>query len=287
MVPGTPAEMEQAGYKGAGWFAPYTPGGCNWCSVWYPCTRDEVLDVGVNELIGSAKMFGYNGVRFDGEFAASRCRTLDGSSIADEKFDEEAANTRLVRRMKDRIWNACPGYLFGYNAATQITWSVGSDNTPESVREKCKDDGLIANEALAFPGDVTWMEYAGLIRREANHLLYGGHHATYRLTGGNQPYNCFINLALRSHMMGGYQAGVRRRTSTASRRVRLALGTPPAHMGGAEKNVAVKSAARSGGSSRGREAMPGGGTLFVVHLITRRRQDSQPRESASGPTRVP
>ena len=167
MVPGTPEEMERAGYKGAGWFAPYTPGGCNWCSVWYPCTRDDVLDVGVDELIGSAKMFGYNGVRFDGEFAAMRCQTLDGSWLGGDKFDSEAANLRLVKRMKETIWKECPGYLFGYNAATAITWSIGADNTPPSFREKCKDDGLVANEGLAFPGDVTWAEYAGLIRREA------------------------------------------------------------------------------------------------------------------------
>ncbi len=83
-VPGTPEEMEKAGYAGSAQFAPYTGGGQNWCSVWYPCTRDEVLDIGVNELIGSAKMFGLDGVRFDGEFFASRYQTLDGSFIAGE-----------------------------------------------------------------------------------------------------------------------------------------------------------------------------------------------------------
>jgi hypothetical protein len=44
-------------------------------------------------------------------------------------LDEEVANTRLVRRMKETIWKARPGYLFGYNAGTQVTWSVGADNT--------------------------------------------------------------------------------------------------------------------------------------------------------------
>jgi len=273
MVPGTPAEMEKSGYKGAGWFTPYTNGGCNWCSVWYPCTRDEVLDVGVNELIGSAKMFGYNGVRFDGEFAASRCRTLDGSCIADEKFDEEAANTRLVRRMKEMIWKACPGYLFGYNAGTQVTWSVGADNAPASFREKCKDDGLIANEGLAFPGDVTWMEYAGLIRREAEIVRrYGGHHATYPFNrSGNNPYNFFVNLALRSHIMGWYSGPLFQPADFNRFGARFASLLWDARLhtwAEAANNVAVKSPREVWWQPFAAvRPAAGGGTLFVVHLI--------------------
>jgi hypothetical protein len=273
MVPGTPEEMKKAGYKGTGWFAPYTKGGCNWCSVWYPCTRDEVLDVGINELIGSAKMFGYNGVRFDGEFAASRCRTLDGTFVADEKFDEEAANTRLVRRMKETIWKACPGYLFGYNAGTQIHWSVGADNTPASFREKCKDDGLIANEALAFPGNVTWMEYAGLIRREAEIVRhYGGHHATYPFDrAGNRPYNFFVNLALRSHMMGWYQGPAFEAADFNRFGARFASLLWDAGLrtwAEADKNVAVKSARPLWWQPFAAvRPATGGGTQFIIHLI--------------------
>ncbi len=273
MVPGAPEEMERAGYKGAGWFAPYTPGGCNWCSVWYPCTRDDVLDVGVDELIGSAKMFGYNGVRFDGEFAAMRCQTLDGSWLGGDKFDSEAANLRLVKRMKERIWKECPGYLFGYNAATAITWSIGADNTPPSFREKCKDDGLVANEGLAFPGDVTWAEYAGLIRREAEIVrYYGGHHATYPFDrNGNQPYNFFINLALRSHIMGWYQ-GPEFQAADFNRfgaRFASLLWDAGLHTWAeADKNVSVKSAREVWWQPFAAvRPAPAGGTLFVVHLI--------------------
>ncbi len=156
--------------------------------------------------------------------------------MADEKFDSEAANVRLVKRMKEAIWRACPGYLFGYNAGTQITWSVGADNVPASFREKCKDDGLIANEALAFPGDVSWDEYAKLIRREAEIVrYYGGHHSTYPFDrGGNRPYNFIVNLALRSHMMGWYQGPVFEAADFnrfGARFASLAVGPRPADLG--------------------------------------------------------
>jgi len=206
-VPGTPDEMEKAGYRGSGRFAPYTKGGSCWCSVWYSCTRDETLDIGVNELIGSSKMFGYDGVRFDGEFFAARHRTLDGSFVAGEDFDAEAANVRLVRRMKETIHRSCPGYLFGYNAGTSIDWAIVEDNVPASFREKCESDGLIANEALAFPGDIPWLDYVRSVAREAEIVRhYGGDHATYPFDrSGNRPYNFIVNFALRSHVMGSYE----------------------------------------------------------------------------------
>jgi hypothetical protein len=240
-VPGTPEEMEKAGYAGFARFAPYTGGQTNWCSVWYPCTLDEVLNVGVNELIGSAKMFGLAGVRFDGDLFASRYRTLDGSFVGDEDFDYEAGNVRLVRRMKDTTLAACPGYLFGYNASTMITWSVGDDNVPASFREKCALGGLIANEALAFPGDVPWLQYAQTVRREAEIVRhYGGHHATYAFNrNGDRPYNFIVNFALRSHVMNSYQ-GPGFDNADLHRRADSVLGHAPRRGGRAHPHAAVR-----------------------------------------------
>lgn len=205
MIPGSPEEMEQDGYAGAGWFAPFTRG-YDWCDVWYSCTRPEVAAVGIGELVGSARMFGFDGVRFDGEFFASRHQQLDGSFNAPEDFDASAANVQLIRRMKAECWKEKPGYLFGYNTSTDITWSVAADNVPPEFREKCKDDGLIANEAMAFPGDVPWLDYAERVRREADLVRhYGGHHATYAFNrSSDRLYNFVVQYALRSHCMNSY-----------------------------------------------------------------------------------
>jgi len=207
-VPGKPEEMEKAGYHGAAWFKPFTEG-YHWCDVWYSAATPGVAEIGIGELVGSARMLGFDGVRFDGELFATRARRLDGSFNAPEGLDEEAANVAFVRQMKQRCWAARPGYLFGYNAGTDIRWSVPADNTPPSFREKCRDDGLIANEAMAFPGDVPWLDYAARVRREADLVRhYGGHHATYAFNrSGDRLYNFILNFASRSHLMGAYTGG--------------------------------------------------------------------------------
>lgn len=206
-VPGTPEEMEKAGYPGSGAFQVFLPqGGQHWCSVWYDCGDPEVAGVAIGELAGSARMFGFDGVRFDGEFWAGRHQRLDGSWSAPEKWDAEAANVALTQRMKKECWEARPGYLFGYNAGTDITWSIPLDNTPATFREKCKDDGLIGNEAYAFPGDVPWLAYCQRVRREAEIVRhYGGHYATYAFNrSANNLYNCILQYGLRAHLMNGY-----------------------------------------------------------------------------------
>ncbi len=206
-VPGTPEEMEKSGYTGSAAFQRFLPqGGQNWCSIWYDCADPEVAAIGIGELVGSAQMFGFDGVRFDGEFWAGRYRKLDGSWNVDEKANLEAMNVALVQRMKRECWAAKPGYLFGYNAGTDITWSIPLDNTPATFREKCKDDGLIANEAMAFPGDVPWLQYCRTVRREAEIVrYYGGHYATYAFNrSANNLYNCILQYGLRAHLMNAY-----------------------------------------------------------------------------------
>jgi len=207
-IPGRPEEMERAGYSGSAAFEQFLPeGGDDWCNVWYDCGNPEVADIGIGELIGSAEMFGWDGVRFDGEFSASRHQRLDGSWSAPEEYDTDAANVALVQRMKQECRAARAGYLFGYNTGTDITWSIPLDNTPAAFREKCKDDGLIANEAFAYAGDVPWLAYCQRVRREAEIVrYYGGHHATYAFSGANNKnlYNCILQYGLRAHLMNAY-----------------------------------------------------------------------------------
>ena len=206
-VPGTPREMEEAGYPGSGWFEPFTPGGCNWCSVWYDCANSEIAEVGIRELVESAPMFGFDGVRFDGEFWAGRYQQLDGSYNVDAKADLEAMNVAVTQRMKKACWAVDPRYVFGYNAQLDVTWSIPLNNTSPTFREKCKDDGLVANEAMAFPGDVPWTQYLKAIRRDAEIVrYYGGHYSTYGFNrAGVNLYNFIGQYALRAHQMTYYQ----------------------------------------------------------------------------------
>jgi hypothetical protein len=269
-IPGTPEEMEKAGYKGAGWFQPYTPGGQNWCAIWYDAADPDVAIIGIGELVGSARVFGFDGVRFDGEFTAGRYQRLDGSWSLPEKSDFDALNTALTQRMKKACWAYDPRYLFGYNAGTDITWSIAADNTPRQFREKCKDEGLIANEAQAFPGDITWTTYALRVRREAEIVrYYGGHYATYAFDrSANKLYNCILQYGLRAHLMNPYVGpGKEWVARSATRFSRLLWDQSLSTWRGAEQVLTVsgsrellwKEFAAVG-------AAPGGGTRYVIHL---------------------
>jgi len=264
--------MEKSGYPGSGAFQVFLPqGGQNWCSIWYDCADAEVADIGIGELVGSARMFGFDGVRFDGEFWAGRYQRLDGSWNVEEKADLEAMNVALVKRMKQQCWATKPGYLFGYNAGTDITWSIALDNTPATFREKCKDDGLIANEAMAFPGDVPWMQYCRSVRREAEIVrYYGGHYATYAFNrSANNLYNCILQYGLRAHLMNAYVGpGWEWVTRSAMRFSRLLWDDSLTTWRGAAQALKVSGSrplwweefAAVGDS-------PEGGTRYVIHLF--------------------
>jgi len=282
-VPAKPQEMEESGYSGSGAFQPFVPeGGQQWCCIWYDCGDPEVAGIGIGELVGSARMFGFDGVRFDGEFAAGRFERLDGSWSAPENWDAEAANVALVQRMKKECWAAKPGYLFGYNTGTDITWSVPLDNTPPTFREKCKDDGLIANEAYAFPGDVPWLVYCRRVRREAEIVrYYGGHYATYAFNRtADNLYNCILQYGLRAHLMNAYGGPgwewVRRSAARFSRllwddSLTTWRGAPQALKVTGSRNLWWEEFAAVG-------AAPEGGTRYIIHLYNRR---SPRRPSAS------
>jgi hypothetical protein len=270
-VPGSPEEMEKAGYAGAAWYAPFTRGGQNWADLWWDCSNPWVAELGIGELVGSAKMFGFDGVRFDGEFVATRSPRLDGSWTQPENADLEAANLALVRQMKKECWAYNPKYLFGYNAGTTITWSVPANNTPAQFREKCKDDGLIADESFAFPGDVPWSVYC-LRVRAAQEIVhhYGGHYATYAFNrSGTNLYNYVFEYALRSHLMVPCYLPERAWLGrSATRFSKLLWDDSLSTWHAAADRVTVTSASPLMWKEFAAVGdAPGGGTRYIIHLI--------------------
>ena len=270
-VPVSPAEMEKAGYAGAAWFTPFTNGNPTWCDVWYDCADPRLTAIGIGELTGSAKMFGFDGVRFDGEFTAGRSQRLDGSWNIPENYNVEGVNSALVQQMKGSCWAAKAGYLFGYNSSTDISWSIGKDNVPASFREKCKDGGLIANESMAFPGDIPWTDYCLHVRHEEEIVRhYGGYYATYAFNrNGNSLYNYLLEYGLRTHQMVGYTgAGADWVNRSATRFSRLLWDDSLSTWHDAAATVSVqgsrellwKETAAIGQA-------PDGGTRYVLHLF--------------------
>lgn len=206
VVPLLPEAMEQNGYPGAAWFAPFVKERCVWNDVWYDGSNDDVVRFAGREMGESAKMMIYDGVRFDGEFFCSRHQNLDGTWNGPPDYDADLADERMVQLMKQATWEVYPGFLFGYNTILNFRWNVKLDNAPRAFREKCKDDGLIAREELAFPGNVPWMEYARVVRHDSDlSRYYGGHSAVYPFLRNPGLLYCYIlPYALRSHVMYQY-----------------------------------------------------------------------------------
>lgn len=203
VVPLLPTDMEKNGYPGAGWFAPFVKERCVWSDVWYDGANDEVVKFAGQEMGDSAKQMLFDGVRFDGEFACSRHQNLDGTWNAPPGYDADRADERMVQLMKQATWAVFPGFLFAYNTTLNFRWNVKLDNAPRAFREKCKDEGLIAREELAFPGNVPWLEYARVVRHDSDlSRYYGGHSSVYPIGRNPRYLYCYIiPFALRSHVM--------------------------------------------------------------------------------------
>ena len=103
-----------------------------WYYLYPNLTRMDALDHGIDEILNSATEYGWDGVRFDGDF----------TWVA-----SDAVGARNQRRMKERIWAKLPGFVFGYNCAYRppdsdpATW-------PHGLRESLAGGGHWMNEGI-------------------------------------------------------------------------------------------------------------------------------------------
>lgn len=148
---------------------------------WHKTTPDlakrEVLDHGIDELIESTRHFGWDGVRFDGQFSAV----------------DDVVSTRNMRRLKERVWAAFPDYLFGFNMCSIFDRGM---TIPHEEREAMAGGGLWMQEAigdgfryLASVGYKTWRHYAEHEWEAARKVreLGGSYHYIYRLPSDKGP----------------------------------------------------------------------------------------------------
>ncbi len=121
----------------------------HWASLWTRFNYDPAVDFGADELVRSAEMFGWDGVRWDGHFVENQ------------------------RRCIDRINAQRPGFVHGYNSAFANCGSPMFLPPDQSdFHEIARDHGLIMDESVR--GHSRWTDgsmrnfYEGLCR-EANY----------------------------------------------------------------------------------------------------------------------
>jgi len=185
-----------------------------WTYRWVDLRQIDALDHGIDELIASTKQFGWDGVRFDS--GGFRAHWVDG------RFNgHDAVNTRNMKRMKRRVWEVLPKFLFGYNTNNPASADgreyplSPADPIAHEVREMLAGGGLWMGEALRSRvmrnGRVLYRTWSRFARDEVRCIRtvkqYGGHFCySYGLGRGGSArdrYKFVIGTMIGAHQYVG------------------------------------------------------------------------------------
>ena len=156
-----------------------------WVPRGYPDHRlIEVIDHGIDQVIGSARLFSWDGVRFDS--SGFRAYYIDGT-----KDGRDGVNIRSMKRLKKRLWDEVPGFLIGHNTRIPPYLSKDgrayplnpSDPTGHEFRETlaggCLWMGEGFREKAPRNGTVRYTTWSQFARDEVRCIRtikhYGGH----------------------------------------------------------------------------------------------------------------
>jgi hypothetical protein len=121
----------------------------SWVAVNYNMNDPKVVEIGIKNLYDSARFFGWDGARWDGNFdVAAKTFDLDGNPVDQLSADQvDARNAANMRMTKDYISKKLPAFRYGYNW-TQGNWLQTMAATPRESIELCRGGGLIMNEYI-------------------------------------------------------------------------------------------------------------------------------------------
>lgn len=145
----------------------------DWFSNAVDCDNVETVQYGADEIIRSAKKYGWDGVRFDDHFTLESCWdggiNFDGSSY-ERGGDFEALSARNNRIMIDTAKAYNPHFLLGYNYAANYTGR--GIRYPEAFAETCRDGQFVMVEWSSWwPQTLkTWGNVAATLAGE-NHRV--------------------------------------------------------------------------------------------------------------------
>lgn len=103
----------------------------SWISSWTLIGNQAAIDFGCDEIVRSAKQFGWDGVRYDGHFNA---------------FRNPAMSARVVKYAADRIQSQLPGFALGYNYCGPQHNTAEGAATDVELAACARSGGLIMSE---------------------------------------------------------------------------------------------------------------------------------------------
>ncbi len=135
------------------------------------CVPEDCVRYGLDQLIRSAKKYGWDGVRFDDHFTADA--VFDGGLAMDGETTEhgqdyEAITVRNNRLTREVTRQVLPHYLVGFNyGGTYTDWGV---RQPDAFVETCKDGQFVMIEHSVWWNSRTWPQVINLLAQE-NHRV--------------------------------------------------------------------------------------------------------------------
>lgn len=130
-----------------------------WISCWTAIGNIDAVNYGCDEIARSAKLLGWDGVRYDGHFTVWRDR---------------AATARMIKYAEDRISEQVPGFAFGYNCMGGRHNSARGAFSDVELAAICHGGGMAMSEVYRY------MTHS--IKANIEHLRWGGD--MVRLHGG-------------------------------------------------------------------------------------------------------
>jgi len=137
----------------------------------------DVVEYGAREILRSADMFGWDGVRFDDQFTMeSRWDggvDFEGNAVErGESFDWLSA--RNTRRTEDVMRAARPDFLIGYNYAS--LYADRGIRMPSEYKEACDEgDFVMLEHTVWWHNHRSWQEVYRLLAQESRLVRgYGG-----------------------------------------------------------------------------------------------------------------
>jgi len=146
----------------------------------------KVVNFGCDEIIAGAKMFGYDGVRFDGHYL---CPAKENNEIGYDYAgnpethgeDGEKLSVEIIKHVRNYIRKKLPGFLFGYNYGYEYDYNWSK--RPKAFASTCSEGSMLMWESIRSSiwreGSrySTWKGYIKGIKEEANRVIgLGGYH---------------------------------------------------------------------------------------------------------------
>ncbi len=190
-------DKEDSSWQGSGGWA------------FYNMNDPAVVAYGIKQIVDSAKMFGWAGVRFDGHFQARTGKQRVGDRFIDFTPDMADAQTAANQHaLKEAMRKVDPRFVYGYNYAECAFNGLLAEHPRETI-ELCAGGGHIMDEYAKWNTEPShpfrrWVDYAHMLAQSADQVrrLDGHYFPMVQPDGPVGRYQSIFTFAAGGHPNG-------------------------------------------------------------------------------------